>query len=138
MRTNSHLRGARVAGRLVGLGLVACAGCAGGGLAGQPGLENALRSHYDASALERNGLCSSPKFGVVTASGIEEQTVERLVVRVSYSYRDPDARLPAQCRGFGTRLFTVARSAEGFEVLEMTGPRREGIMINQIDDSGVW
>jgi hypothetical protein len=138
LRTVSHARAHPVAGGLVGLGLVACASCAGGELAGQPGLETALRSHYDARALERNGLCASPDLGVVTASRVEEQTQERLVVRVSYSYRDPDARLPAQCRGFGTRLFTVAKGAGGFEVLEMTGPRHEGIRINQIDDSEVW
>ncbi len=77
---------------------------------GSRGLETALRSHYDARALERNGLCASPELGVVTASRVEEQTQERLVVRVSYSYRDPDARLPAQCRGFGTRLFTSPRA----------------------------
>jgi hypothetical protein len=135
LRTISHARGPRIAGGLVGLGLVACAG---GELAGQPGLEDALRSHYDARALERSGLCASPDLGVVTASRVEEQTPERLVVRVSYSYRDPDAELPAQCRGFGTRVFTVARGAGGFEVLDMTGPRHDGIRINQIDDSEVW
>lgn len=129
----SHARRA-----LVGLGLVAGSGCAGGDLAGQPGLEAALRSHYDARALERNGLCASPDLGVVTASRVEYQTPDRLVVRVSYSYRDPDASLPAQCRGFGTRLFTLAQGADGFEVIEMTGPRRDGIRINRIDDSEVW
>ena len=138
MHTFPNPRGHRVAGMLSWLALVACAGCAGGDLAEQPGLETAVKNHYDARALERGGLCASPELGLVTSSRIQEQSLERLVVRVSYSYKDPNARLAAQCRGFGTRTFTVARSADGFEVLEMTGPRREGIRINRIDDSDVW
>ena len=138
MHTFPNVRGHRVAGMLSWLALVACAGCAGGDLAGQPGLGTAVKSHYAARALERGGLCASPELGLVTSSRIEEQTLDRLVVRVSYSYQDPNARFAAQCRGFGTRTFTVARSADGFEVLEMTGPRREGIRINRIDDSDVW
>jgi hypothetical protein len=122
-------------GLLCGLALVACAG---GDLAGQPGLGTAVKRHYDARALEEGGLCRTPALGLITSSSIEEQSAERLVVRVSYAYKDPNFRLLGGCRGFGTRLFTVARGADGFEVLEMTGPRREGIRINRIDDSDVW
>ena len=128
----------RLMGALCGLGLLAAAGCVGGEIAGQPGLKTALKRHYDARALEENGLCRSPELGLVTSSSIEEQSADRLVVRVSYAYKDPNFKLLGDCRGFGTRLFTVARGAKGFEVLEMTGPRREGIIIKRIDDSNVW
>ena len=74
----------------------------------------------------------------MTSSSVEEQSADRLVVRVSYAYRDPSFKLLTECKGFGTRLFTVARGAGGFEVLEMTGPRRDGIIIKRIDDSNVW
>ena len=123
---------------LCALALVACAGGVTGELAGQPGLLSALKGHYDAHALEEHGLCGSPELGLVTSSSVEQLSADRLAVRVSYAYSDPTAKLAGQCRGFGTRSFTVARNAAGFEVLEMTGPRREGIQINRIDDSDVW
>ena len=88
--------------------------------------------------MEQGGLCASPRLDLVTSSSLHEQTVGRLVVRVSYAYSDPVAKASGQCRGFGTRSFTVAKRADGFEVLEMTGPRREGIRINRIDHSDVW
>jgi len=123
---------------LCGLALVAAAGCAGGQIAGQPGLKPVIQLYYDTRALEENGLCRSPELGLVTSSSIEEQSADRLVVRVSYAYKDPNFKLLGDCRGFGTRLFTVAKGAKGYEVLEMTGPRREGIYIKRIDDSNVW
>ena len=126
-----------LAGFVRGLALIACAGCATQ-LAGEPGLGEALQRHYDAHATEQGGLCASPRFGPVTSSSVQEQTADRLVVGVSYAYSDQGGQASGQCRGFGRRIFTVARSADGFEVLEMTGPRREGIRINRIDDSNVW
>jgi hypothetical protein len=77
---------------------------------------------------------------------------------VDYAYDDPSVRPtawgqfaaraegpgpvniagPSQCRGFGTRTFTVARKADGLEVIAMTGSQRKGIRINRIDTSNVW
>ena len=125
------------AGLLCALAVVACAGCAPG-LAGAPGLEAAVKRRYDARAIEQGGLCASPKLALVTASSVREQAADRLAVRVSYAYSDPADRASGRCRGFGTRSFTVERSAEGFDVVAMTGPRRDGIRISRIDDSGVW
>jgi hypothetical protein len=45
---------------------------------------------------------------------------------------------PSRCRGFATRSFTIARRADGYEVLAMTGSQRKGIKINKIDTSKVW
>ncbi len=140
-------------------GLVACAGGASDELAGQPGLLAKVKSYYDRYAMEEGGLCGSPQFGFVTSSSIEEQSADRLTLRVSYIYSDPSVKatrggqysvgpdgvaLPAgiagpnKCRGFGTRRFTVARNADGPEVIDMTGSQHEGIKINKIDASKVW
>jgi hypothetical protein len=137
---------------LTGLGLAACAS----GLRGQPDLLAEVRRYYDRYAMEEGGLCGSPRLGRVTASRLEEESAERLMLRVSYVYTDPGTS-PAgydeetlwtgqraniaggnQCRGFGNRSFTIARRADGYEVLEMTGPQRKGIKINRVDDSNVW
>ena len=122
---------------LCGLALVACAGCATD-VAGAPDLKAALKRHYDARAMEQGGLCAAPELDLMTSSSIQERTLDRLVVRVSYAYSDPAVKALGRCRGFGTRTFTVAKGADGFEVIEMTGQRRDGIRINRIDDSGVW
>ncbi len=136
-----------------GLGLAACA--ANDQLAGQPGLLTDVKSYYDRYAMEEGGLCRTPEFRLATGSSIEEQSADRLVVRVSYVYSDPSFKSPgytgssimggqpglagpSRCRGFATRSFTIARRADGFEVLEMTGSQRKGIEIMKIDRSQVW
>jgi hypothetical protein len=146
------------------LGLAACAGGATGDLAGQPGLFPEVKRYYDRYAMERGGLCGTPQFDLVTRSSVEEQSADRLIVQVSYAYSQPNvmptwgrpyptpavgtnghpaitqpgAKGPSQCRGFSTRQFTIAKRADGFDVLTMTGPQRRGIKINKIDDSKVW
>ncbi len=146
------------------LGLAACAGGATGDLAGQTGLLPKVKSYYDRYAMEEGGLCGSPQFGLVIRSSIEEQSADRLVVRVSYIYSQPNVQptygqpypTPAvgpdgkatitqpgatgttRCRGSTSRQFTIAKGAQGFEVLEMTGSQHKGIKINKIDDSKVW
>jgi hypothetical protein len=140
-------------------GLIACAGGANDELAGQPGLLAKVKSYYDRYAMEEGGLCGSPEFGLVTGSSIEEQSADRLTVRVSYIYSDPSVKAtpwgqysvgpngvaapsgiagPKKCRGVSTRSFTVARNADGLEVIGMTGSQRKGIKINKIDASKVW
>ena len=126
---------------LCGLGLAACAG----GLAGQPDLLADVKRYYDRYAMEEGGLCASPQLGPVTGSSVQEQSADRLILRVTYVYSDQDAKTapigskgPSRCRGVGTRNFTIAKAAGGFEVLEMTGAQHKGIKIIEIDDSKVW
>jgi hypothetical protein len=137
---------------LSALWLAACAGAIGA----QPDLIAEVKRYYDAHAMEEGGLCGSPVLGGVTGSKIEEESAERLTIRVSYSYRDPSMNPagytpetlftgrksniagPSQCKGFGTRSFTLARRADGYGVLDMSGPQRKGIRINRIDKSKVW
>jgi hypothetical protein len=139
-------------------GLIGCAGAAKDELAGQPGLLAKVKSYYDRYAMEEGGLCGSPQFGMVTGSSVEQQSADRLIVRVSYVYSDPSVKATAwgqyigrpggvppagiagtnKCRGFATRSFTVGRKADGLEVIDMTGSQRKGIKINKIDTSNVW
>jgi hypothetical protein len=139
-------------------GLIACAGGANEELAGQPGLLGQVRSYYDQHAMEEGGLCGSPRLARVTGSSLEQESAERMVVRVSYAYNDPSVRPtawgqfsagpggakpagiagPSRCRGFGTRTFTAARNADGLKVIAMTGAQRKGFKINKIDTSNVW
>jgi hypothetical protein len=139
-------------------GLIACAGGASDEVAGQPDLLAKVRSYYDQHAMEEGGLCGSPRLARVTGSSLEQESAERMVMRVSYAYNDPSVHPtawgqfsagpegakpagiagPSRCRGFGTRTFTAVRKADGFEVIAMTGSQRKGIKINKIDTNNVW
>jgi hypothetical protein len=137
---------------LGGLGLAACAG----GIAAQPEMLAEVKRYYDRHALEEGGLCGSPRLDGVNGSSIGQENAERLTLRVSYAYSDPSMKPagytnqtlyngrqsniagPSQCQGFSTRSFTLARRADGYEVLEMTGPQRKGITIKRIDTGNLW
>jgi hypothetical protein len=139
---------------LVVLTALVLAACASKHVA-QPDTVTAMRNYYDQHAIEEGGLCNNPQFGLVTQSSIQEQTADRLVLRVRYVYSNPLPRSdnftnfyvplaqpgktgPTKCRGVGTRDFTIAKRTDGFEVLQMTGPQRQGIKIVKIDTSKVW
>jgi hypothetical protein len=137
---------------LSGLGLAGCAG----EIAAQPEMLAEVKRYYDRHALEEGGLCGSPRLDGVNGSSIGQENAERLTLRVSYAYSDPSMKPagytnqtlyngrqsniagPSQCQGFSTRSFTLARRADGYEVLEMTGPQRKGITIKRIDTGNLW
>jgi hypothetical protein len=124
---------------LLALALAACTGGPNAELAGEPGLYAALKSYYDRHGLEDGGRCLAPEFGGVTSSEVLERAADRLVLRVGYLYSDGAAPFRGDCRGFGTRTFTVARNPDGLAVLEMTGTQHpRGVRIDRIDDSNVW
>jgi hypothetical protein len=127
------------AGILLGAALAACTGGPSAELAGEPGLFTEVKRYYDRHGLEVAGVCRTPELGGVLRSRVLERDADRLVVRVGYTYNDPNERLLDQCRGVGERVFTVARRDGGLEVIEMTGTQHpKGIRIDRIDDSGVW
>ena len=130
---------AHLGGLLLALTLAACAGGPRAELAGEPGLYAALKSYYDRHGLEDAGRCLAPELGAVTSSEVLERAADRLVVRADYVYSDGAAPFRGDCRGFGSRVFTVARNPDGLEVVEMTGTQHpKGVRIERIDDSGVW
>jgi len=129
----------RLAAMLVGAALVACTGGPDAQLAGEPGLFTEVKRYYDRYGMEVAGRCRTPELGGVLRSTVLERDADRLVIRVGYTYNDPNERLLNECRGLGERVFTVARRDGGLEVVEMTGTQHpKGIRIERIDDSGVW
>jgi len=106
-------------------------------LAGEPGLLFEIQQYYERNALEEGGRCPAPLLGGVTRTEILEDTPERVVLHLNYAYRDMirdgddcSEMRPArcgimrECRGFAQRTFTVARTEDGLEVIDMTGQRR--------------
>lgn len=107
-------------------------------LLGEPGLLFWVKQHYERHAVEENGICTAPLLDGATRARLVEETEDKLVVELAYYYRDmirgPEddcSRLrPARCflmvpcRGFGARTFTVAKTADGLEVVDMSGPQR--------------
>jgi hypothetical protein len=95
-----------------------------------PAYESAIKRYYEAHASERNGQCLAPYIDGFTTIQVVEDTPERVVVDTRYLYRDgikdgTDADgLMLGCISYGQRSFVLARSDDGLQVIEMSGPRR--------------
>jgi hypothetical protein len=95
-----------------------------------PAYETAIKRYYEAHASERNGQCLAPYIDGFTTIQVVEDTPERVVVDARYLYRDwikdgTDADgLMLGCISYGQRSFVLARSDDGLQVIEMSGPRR--------------
>lgn len=119
------------------IGLLLLAGCAGmNTLAGREGLAVPVRNYYADHATEEGGLCPTPLIRGITQTEVLEETDERLVLRLRYTYQDQMFSSmevdslgfvqPQSCVGFASRVFTISVGPEGgaAEVLEMSGPQR--------------
>lgn len=109
-------------------------------LLGEPGLLFWVKQYYERHAVEENGICTRPLLDGATRARLIEETEEELVVELTYYYRDrirdPDEDcnlinrthcfVMVRCRGFGERTFTVAKTTDGLEVVDMSGPQRAG------------
>lgn len=106
----------------------------GPSLAGREGLTWPVQRYYLEHASERQGMCPRPAIRTITRSEVVEDSEERLVLRLRYSWQD-EGQLdqvdalgflrPDDCRGFATRDFTFAKlPGGGLEVIEMSGERR--------------
>lgn len=119
--------------------LLLVAACVGSGvweLAGEPGLLFQVKQYYERNATEEAGYCTSPILDGVVGSEVVADDEDELVVRVRYAYRDavrddedceddpafrPARCLNPRCRGWNERTFTIARTADGLEVVGMSG-----------------
>ena len=115
--------------RLLGpcLALLALAGCAAGGtLSDLPGAEPQILAFYEARAFERNATCPQPFISTVTGSEQVSDDGRLVVLRVDYAWdiRLRSSRFGSNCRGFGSRLFTLERAAGGLRAIEMSGEQR--------------
>lgn len=110
--------------------LGAC-GISGPQLAGYDGLQIKVVRYYDNHASEKGGQCLRPEMGAITNEAVVEDTKERLVVRLRYSWQDNtyERRRPGvmfrTCEGFDERDFTIAKNDGRLEVVAMTGPTRQ-------------
>jgi hypothetical protein len=105
-------------------------GCAGGGgpagsLTDSSSPIFQIKTHYERTASEENGVCRNLLFQEATRVDVLADTPEELVLQVRYSY-SPTSRRTARgvrsCVGFGERIFTLARSPDGYRVVEMSDP----------------
>ena len=93
-------------------------------------LSREVSRYYAAHASEENGACLSPQI-----ASVKERSREGSVVLVRYTYYEPGEgqtdwpvvfHKPVDCTGEGERQFTVEDTKLGLEVIDMSGPRRDG------------
>jgi hypothetical protein len=91
-------------------------------------LERTVMRYYERHATEENRTCLSPYIDGFTRVEVVEEQPDRLVVDARYFYRDRskddtgENGFGRECTGYADRRFTLAKSGEGVEVVEMTGP----------------
>jgi hypothetical protein len=98
----------------------------------QSELDGTIERYYEAHASERGGQCLAPYIDGITRTDVVEDDPARLVVDVSYLYRDRIKDQPRDnpaealigCVGYGTRRFVLARSDDTLTVEQASGPRR--------------
>jgi hypothetical protein len=86
----------------------------------------AIRRYYESNAAEENNACSALLMSGVSRTEVVSDSGGQLVVDVTYFYSNNAHRGSMRCRGTGNRQFTLTRSADRFQVVDMTGERRLG------------
>jgi hypothetical protein len=86
----------------------------------------AIRRYYESNAAEENNACSALLMSGVSRTEVVSDSGGQLVVDVTYFYSNNAHRGSMRCRGTGNREFTLTRSGDSFQVVDMTGERRLG------------
>jgi hypothetical protein len=86
----------------------------------------AIRRYYESNAAEENNACSALLMSGVSRTEVVSDSGGQLFVDVTYFYSNNAHRGSMRCRGTGNRQFTLTRSADRFQVVDMTGERRLG------------
>jgi hypothetical protein len=95
-----------------------------------PAYETAIKRYYEAHASERNGQCLAPYIDGFTTLQVVEDTPQRMVIDARFLYRDrikdggDQNSMMLGCTRYGARSFVLTRSDDRYEVVEMTGRRR--------------
>jgi hypothetical protein len=95
-----------------------------------PPYETAIKRYYEARASERNGQCLAPYIDGFTTLQVVEDTPQRMVIDARFLYRDrikdggDQNSMMLGCTRYGARSFVLTRSDDRYEVVEMTGRRR--------------
>ncbi|MCS6780368.1 MAG: hypothetical protein NZ555_11775 [Geminicoccaceae bacterium] len=113
---------------LMGLlaGLAACGPVTGGRLLADPAVLRAIRTHYDAHALE-DPACGEPFVTRLLSGWAEPSAVHGAPDRVIVDYAweaPPQTPGGRRCAGEGRRTFWVLRTSEGPRITAMSGPTR--------------
>ena len=98
-------------------------------------VQAAISTYYRNHAVEYDaGPCYRPYFDAITRVQIIEDSVDRLVLTLRYSFRDRlrddenTNRVPPTsrrvCWGFESRQFTLGKETGVVRVTDMSGPRR--------------
>ena len=118
-------------GVLAGMAALGACGYQGSELAGQPGLQWQVMSFYGARATERSFTCNNPRMRTITSTRVIDDTPERVVMDLRYTWVDDIAAIDMPhggsiaCQDWGERTFTFSRSSDGtLSVLSMSGPQR--------------
>jgi hypothetical protein len=116
------------------LGILVVAGCAASrvpatGFAEPKTVENAVMRYYERNGSEEYRTCLTPYMDGITRVDVIDQQPDRLVLDVSYLYRDRFKNdrsngIGRECTGFATREFTLEKGADGIAVLAMGDSRR--------------
>jgi hypothetical protein len=95
-----------------------------------PPYETAIKRYYEAHASERNGQCLAPYIDGFTTLQVVEDTPQRVVIDARFLYRDrikdggDQNNMMLGCTRYGARSFVLTRSDDRYEVVAMTGLRR--------------
>jgi hypothetical protein len=95
-----------------------------------PPYETAIKRYYEAHASERNGQCLAPYIDGFTTLQVVEDTPQRVVIDARFLYRDrikdggDQNNMMLGCISYGARSFVLRRSDDRYEVVAMTGLRR--------------
>jgi hypothetical protein len=122
----------RYAMLLTAAALASCSG-QGSSLAGYPGLQQQVISYYNGRAMERSASCPTPEMRAVTSARVVEDTPQRVVMDIRYSWVDWNQAADVgganvtTCNDWGERTFTFARTGTGtLGVVGMTGEQKRG------------
>lgn len=112
--------------------------------------EGLIAAHYRSHANEDYARCNRPYFDAITKVDVIEESADRLVLELRYSYRDglrssEDRHISMPgfsssrkvCHGFESRRFTLEKNEDALEVVEMTGPvRGQGNKVGNVTVGG--
>ena len=90
-----------------------------------PGIKTEITNYYDDKAVEDGWSCNEVDMQGIEKVQIIQDTPQMLVVGVHYSFEPEDGgRHHGSCNGFGTRVFTFAKSGAGYSLERMSGAQR--------------
>ena len=86
----------------------------------------AVKRYYEQRATEFRVNCTEVRFGRANFVETLEETEDRLVLKVTYSFRSRSRGEAMDsvrgCHGLNTRIFTLEKLEDRYEVIEMSAP----------------